>query len=337
MRKRGIKIFVYFWIFCIFIFLGLTLCKYFKSTSTPPFLPVKKESSAIKNAAGLSVVWDICSGSPSTCFQNSSFAFVYFITNINADVRGSQEGSNRDESSYFDYAIKAIRRTTSLTNHPILVLVTKESKIENPQRVELLVNISPQVEVKEVDERVWMDPFVKYGVVQKRQKLMHAYGTTQVFNPEYVGKYERLVFLDVDTFLVRNVDELFCSTGFAAAKRKGVDLFNGGVFVYRPSRVLYTKILDNMLQYMREPGVKKFAMQELLHRTFGNKFFCLSTEYNCGGFCTADSGCSQISPKCDVTDEIELFKRGAIIHSKIGEPHLRSVYPTLYQVWLSFS
>lgn len=165
-----------------------------------------------------------------------------------------------------------------MTNHPILVLVTKESKIENLQRLELLANISSQVEITEVDERVWMDPFMKYGVVEKRPKLMHAYGTTQVFNPAYVGKYERLVFLDIDTFLVRNVDELFCSTGFAAAKRKGVDFFNGGVFVYRPSRMLYTKILDNMLQYMKEPGVKKFAMQELLHRAFGNNFFCLATE-----------------------------------------------------------
>ena len=41
-------------------------------------------------------------------------------------------------------------------------------------------------------------------------------------------------------------------------------------------------------------------------------------------------------PKCDIADEGELFVKGAVIHSKIGEPHLRKIFPTLYKLWLSY-
>jgi len=166
---------------------------------------------------------------------------------------------------------------------------------------------------------------------------MHAYGTTQVFNPIYTGEFKRLVFMDIDTFLIRNVDELFCATGFAAAKRLGVAGFNGGVFSFEPSAKLYDTIFKSMLKYMQEPGEKKFAMQTLLHRTFGEKFFCVDIVYNCHGLCGDNIvGCKQLSSKCGINDEQHMFARGAIIHAKISDDHVAEHIPQLRKMWSEY-
>ncbi|KND03397.1 uncharacterized protein SPPG_00885 [Spizellomyces punctatus DAOM BR117] len=64
-----------------------------------------------------------------------------------------------------------------------------------------------------------------------------------VFNPDVVG-YERVVFMDADVMVTRNVDTLFTyldgDVVFAAAPDIGwPDCFNSGVFCLKPSRNLF--------------------------------------------------------------------------------------------------
>lgn len=243
--------------------------------------------------------------------------------------------SNDTLSTYFDYAKRAIKRTVFLTDFPVMLLCTSESYEACIQIRDSLSGYIVQIKIKQVDENIWLKPYDEFKVKQKRSKLMHAYGTTQVFNPDYVSEYTRLIYMDLDTFLMRNVDELFCTEGFAAAKRPSVHLFNGGVFVYSPSRHLYDMIIKYMLAYMKKPGEKKFAMQAILHGVFDD-YFCIEPTYNCGGFCADGGECTLISTKCGIKDERELFVKAAIIHSKIGEPHLRQTFPSLYKLWLSY-
>ena len=94
--------------------------------------------------------------------------------------------------------------------------------------------------------------------------------------------------------------------------------------------------MSYMLQYMKRSGEKKFAMQAILHEIFGQEYFCVASVYNCGGFCSKSEGCSQISPKCGLHTEEDIFLKGAVIHSKIGEEHMRSIYPILHELWLSY-
>ena len=289
------------------------------------------------------VVWNTCTGISTHCSLNAAYAYIFYVSNIAGNVISTSArsfdlniNSSVSPSSYFEYAKRAIKRTASLTEFPVLVLCTVQSFQECSEIHDSLSAFSEQIKLIQVDENIWLKPFEEYNVKQKRPKLMHAYGTTQVFNPEYVSGYKRLIFMDLDTFLIRNVDELFCTEGFAAAKRQSVPLFNGGVFVYSPSKYNYGLIMHYMIEYMRKPGEKKFAMQAILHEIFGKKFFCIHPVYNCGGFCGETEKCSKISPKCDIADEGELFVKGAVIHSKIGEPHLRKTFPTLYKLWLSY-
>lgn len=55
--------------------------------------------------------------------------------------------------------------------------------------------------------------------------------------------YEKCVFLDADTLILKNIDELFDREELSAAPDAGwPDCFNSGVFVFRPSRSTYNRI-----------------------------------------------------------------------------------------------
>jgi len=300
-------------------------------------LETKKEQQLKIKGEKTAAIWNTCTGTMSQCSLSATYAYIFYVSNISGSVRNTPEiTSNNSASSYFDYARRAVKRTASLTEFDVLILCTVNSFAKCSEIHASLPAFAEQIKLIPVDENIWLKPYEEFNVKQKRPKLMHAYGTTQVFNPEYVSNYTRLIFMDLDTFLMRNVDELFCTEGFAAAKRPSVPLFNGGVFAYSPSKHTYEAIMNYMIDYMKKPGEKKFAMQAILHEMFGSKFYCFHPVYNCGGFCGGTEKCSQISPKCGITDEAELFVKVAIVHSKIGEPHLRQTFPTLYKLWLSY-
>lgn len=63
-------------------------------------------------------------------------------------------------------------------------------------------------------------------------------------------QYSKGVFLDADTLVLCNVDELFERDELSAAPDPGwPDCFNSGVFVFRPSLQTHTRLLDHALQH----------------------------------------------------------------------------------------
>uniref|UniRef100_A0A914H5E7 glycogenin glucosyltransferase n=1 Tax=Globodera rostochiensis TaxID=31243 RepID=A0A914H5E7_GLORO len=63
-------------------------------------------------------------------------------------------------------------------------------------------------------------------------------------------QYSKCVFLDADTFVVQNCDELFERPEFSAAPDVGwPDIFNTGVFVFVPSGQTYRNLLGFALSY----------------------------------------------------------------------------------------
>nr|XP_022901159.1 uncharacterized protein LOC111414167 isoform X2 [Onthophagus taurus] len=58
-------------------------------------------------------------------------------------------------------------------------------------------------------------------------------------------QFQKCVFLDADTLVLSNSDELFERDEFSAAPDVGwPDCFNSGVFVYKPSNETYSKLVD---------------------------------------------------------------------------------------------
>ena len=58
-------------------------------------------------------------------------------------------------------------------------------------------------------------------------------------------QYSKCVFLDADTLVMSNVDELFEREELSAASDVGwPDLFNSGVFVFTPSQATFSALKD---------------------------------------------------------------------------------------------
>ena len=64
-------------------------------------------------------------------------------------------------------------------------------------------------------------------------------------------QYSKCVFLDADTLILQNVDELFEREEFSAAPDIGwPDCFNSGVFVFEPS----LQTFYNLMELSRQTG-----------------------------------------------------------------------------------
>lgn len=62
--------------------------------------------------------------------------------------------------------------------------------------------------------------------------------------------FEKCVFLDADTLVLQNVDDLFEREEFSAAPDVGwPDCFNTGVFVFKPSQETYTALINHAKSY----------------------------------------------------------------------------------------
>ncbi|XP_060623729.2 glycogenin-1 isoform X1 [Anolis sagrei] len=80
-------------------------------------------------------------------------------------------------------------------------------------------------------------------------------------------EYSKCVFMDADTMVLSNIDELFEREELSAAPDPGwPDCFNSGVFVYRPS----VETFNQLLQLATEKGSFDGGDQGLLNTFFSN-------------------------------------------------------------------
>ncbi|KAK6478632.1 glycogenin-1-like isoform X1 [Huso huso] len=79
--------------------------------------------------------------------------------------------------------------------------------------------------------------------------------------------YSKCVFMDADTMVLSNIDELFEREELSAAPDPGwPDCFNSGLFVFRPSNETYNKLL----QFSSEKGSFDGGDQGILNSFFSN-------------------------------------------------------------------
>ncbi|KAI7893629.1 glycogenin 1, isoform CRA_c [Mucor mucedo] len=80
-------------------------------------------------------------------------------------------------------------------------------------------------------------------------------------------QYSKIVYLDADTYPLRNIDELFDRPSFSAAPDAGwPDCFNSGVFVTEPSEATF----NDLLELSTEKGSFDGGDQGLLNTYFSS-------------------------------------------------------------------
>lgn len=82
-----------------------------------------------------------------------------------------------------------------------------------------------------------------------QSRLVFVY--TKLLIVEMEDEYDSIVFLDADTLVLENIDELFACGPFCAVMRHS-ELLNSGVVVITPSRELYKhmhELMDKLDSY----------------------------------------------------------------------------------------
>ncbi|XP_030748757.1 glycogenin-1-like isoform X2 [Sitophilus oryzae] len=125
------------------------------------------------------------------------------------------------------------------TVHQLAVLVTPGVTSAMREKLTSVFNLVQEVNIldskDEANLRLLKRP--ELGVTFTK---LHCWRLTQ---------YEKCVFLDADTLVLQNADELFEREEFSAAPDVGwPDCFNSGVFVYRPSIDTYEKLIAFALE-----------------------------------------------------------------------------------------
>ncbi|KAI9339896.1 glycogenin [Obelidium mucronatum] len=139
------------------------------------------------------------------------------------------------------YSIRAVHIST----HDTIVLVPPNT-----------LSAAPLARLYRAFHKVVYIPILKSGSAYNdakhlqllgRPELDVTYTKIHVFNPDILPGYDRIMFLDADTVLLKNVDVAFNMldhADFVAAADVGwPDIFNSGVFLARPSKEVYDAIV----------------------------------------------------------------------------------------------
>ncbi|XP_075771762.1 glycogenin-2 isoform X2 [Pelodiscus sinensis] len=160
-----------------------------------------------------------------------------------------------------DYCQGALVLGQSLRNH---VTSRKLAILITPQVSSVMRAVLCSVfdEVIEVDE-IYSADSMHLSLLERPElsvtfTKLHCWTLTQ---------YSKCVFMDADTLVLCNIDELFEREELSAAPDSGwPDCFNSGVFVFRPSLQTY----NNLLQFANEHGSFDGGDQGLLNSFFSN-------------------------------------------------------------------
>ncbi|XP_052215666.1 glycogenin-1-like isoform X2 [Dreissena polymorpha] len=149
----------------------------------------------------------------------------------------------------------ALRRVQ--TTRRLVVMITEG--VSNPMRAQLaqLFDVLQEVNLLDSHDPVNLALLGRPDLNVTFTKL-HCWRLTQ---------FTKAVFLDADTLVLQNVDELFDREELSAAPDAGwPDCFNSGVFVFRPSQETY----DSLLSFATSQGSFDGGDQGLLNMYFKN-------------------------------------------------------------------
>lgn len=147
--------------------------------------------------------------------------------------------TTNDDYGHGAYVLgKSLRNTK--TTRQLVLMVTAGVSEGMRQRLnevwDLLINIDQ------------LDSFDEENLAQlKRPELGCTFSKLRAWK---LTQFSKCVFMDADTLVLQNVDDLFDREEFSAVADVGwPDCFNSGVFVFRPSDNTYSALIEHAKQY----------------------------------------------------------------------------------------
>lgn len=186
----------------------------------------------------------------------------------------------------------SIKKTS--TEADVVVLVTENvckavvDEIKNCGLFEKVITTKKMAPPEDWRNADWQYSWKPSKKKEMSDRLWHAWTKLSVFRLE---DYDTIIYLDLDTIVLRNVDELFdvvsnSAIPFAAApdwsRHYGFWYFNTGVFVARPCIHFFNEMLEASKTSARDIrfGRTGFAEQPLVNYYFGYNTFAIPFKYN---------------------------------------------------------
>ena len=289
----------------------------------------------------LQIIWDPCSRTSHTCNPELvEGAYVLSLYDIFGSTIDDKKELEMDRSTYFDYAHASIMRLRSLTAFPIILLIDGKVLQDTNSKILLDQLRNFDVEIEEVPPWFIKSYLGSKSRKQSREKHKYTYFNLYIFHPQFSRKYSKYIFLDIDTFILRNVDEIFCMDAHFAAAARVNNMrsdFNSGVYLYSPIDGDFKVVLKEYERYIRLERELKRGIQAVLNRAFISFQRCLPAGYNCGGFQGSLHPKSVFSTKCPFRGEEELLSlRHPILHLKLSMRKYRIWLPTISCLWSTY-
>lgn len=287
-------------------------------------------------------IWDPCKQQVHSCDVTKklrSGAYILSLYDFYGSTIDDENERKTDNTTYYDYAYASIKRLRGLTKFPIILLVSENSFTLHGTQIQSLKNLGIEIEAVPTSfVRNYLKDMDKLR--QNRDKHKYTYYNLYIFLSELSRRYDTLVFLDSDTFLLRNIDEVFCiDSHFIAAERANNhdSDFNSGVYVYKRRKGDFNLVLNEYRKYVMGNNKLKRGIQAVLNRAFHKSESCLPAGYNCGGFQGGMNSRSVFSTKCPFKGENELLsQRHPVLHLKLSMRRYRIWLPSIACSWSEY-
>ncbi|CAH8491543.1 unnamed protein product [Schistosoma mattheei] len=170
-----------------------------------------------------------------------------------------------------------------------LVLAASLKQSETSKELTILVTPGLSSQMRQLlcstyDNVIEVQPVITKGcgqpVIGGRTELIETFTKIQVWS---LIQFTKVVFMDADTLVLQNVDELFDRSGFTAAPDPlWPDCFNSGVFILEPSMDTYNGLLRMLFDSGsfdgREQGLLNTYFSNWLEGDISHRLPCI---YNC--------------------------------------------------------
>lgn len=161
--------------------------------------------------------------------------------------------------------VKSLRKTNS--KYPILCLITSDISSDN---IKLLIdNMIPYQRIHNIKH-----PFADTLSENEKYK-MYNYTKLRIFG---LIEFKKIVFLDADMIILKNIDHLFerphmsaCNSGGEIEKYKGWKYFNSGLMVIDPSKEIYDDMISKVGKIETEKNKGDQAFLHAYYNDWPNK------------------------------------------------------------------
>lgn len=160
---------------------------------------------------------------------------LYVERTVGSSVRRCAYVTYFDEDGYFWGAVAMARSLAQVSDYPLIALVPTAYAVPQVPFLPPNLVIVPAPRIRNV----------QFSGDDHQNRFQFTYSKLAAFSLTFL---DRAVYLDADTVVLRDIDELFDGEGFAAAPDFGLELhrkdFNSGVFAFDPSAEQFRRLME---------------------------------------------------------------------------------------------